>query len=120
MRRLSGLLLVVLVVGIAPGLEPAAWGQARGRRGGQAAPPPAPAPAAEAPANAPAPATVEPFRSAGDRPIDIQHIRLDLKVDLLKKSIDARATLKLRSLRPLTNISLDAVDFEVKNVSLVN
>src|SRR5579871_4442805 len=118
MRRLSGLLLYVLLITVVPQLESAAWGQARGRRGGAAATPPAPA--AETPANPAAAPVLEPLRTAGERPIDIQHIRLDLKVDLPKKSIEARATLKLRSLRPLTNISLDAVDFEVKSVTVLN
>jgi aminopeptidase N len=51
-----------------------------------------------------------------DRPIDIRHIRLDLNVDLPKKTVDGRATLQVRSLRPLASIALDAVDFEVKKV----
>jgi aminopeptidase N len=66
-------------------------------------------------AQTPAP---EVLRTAGDRPIDIQHIRLDLKVDLPKKTIDARAELWVRSLRPVSGISLDAVDFEVQKVTL--
>ena len=114
MHRSISLLIFVLLLS----LEPTAQGQAlRGRRGAQA-PPPQPAPAAAAPATQPA--AVEPFRTAGDRPIDIQHIRLDLKVDLPQKRMDARATLKLRSLRPITNISLDAVDFQVTGVTLVD
>src|SRR5579871_5220360 len=60
----------------------------------------------------------DPLRTAGDRPIDIRHIRLDLKVDLPKKAVDARATLQVRSLRPLAAVALDAVDFEVKRVLL--
>jgi aminopeptidase N len=63
-------------------------------------------------------APTEPFRAAGDRPIDIKHIRLDLKVDLPKKTIDARATLSVKSLRPLSGVSLDAVDFEVQHVHI--
>jgi aminopeptidase N len=62
--------------------------------------------------NAPA----EPLRTPGERPIDIQHMRLDLKVDLPKKTVDARATLSVRSLRKLSSLSLDAVDFEVTRV----
>src|SRR5208283_5750141 len=62
----------------------------------------------------------EPLRTAGDRPIDIQHIRLDLKVDLPKKTVDALATLRFRSLRSIASITLDAVDFEVKKVELGN
>src|SRR2546421_10113782 len=60
----------------------------------------------------------EKLQTAGDRPIDIKHIRLDLTVDLPKKTVDAKATLTVRSLRPISNIDLDAVDFEVKSVSI--
>src|SRR5271165_5506805 len=59
-------------------------------------------------AQAPAP-VAEPLRTAADRPIDIRHIRLDLNVDLPKKTVDALATLQVRSLRRLASISLDAV-----------
>jgi aminopeptidase N len=62
--------------------------------------------------------TAQPLRTAGDRPIDIRHIRLDLRVDLPKRTVDARATLDLCSLRPLSSISLDAVGFSVKAVRL--
>lgn len=64
--------------------------------------------------------TPEPFRTPADRPVDVQHIRLDLKVDLQKKSVDGVATLKIESLQPINHIDLDAVEFEVKKVSLVN
>jgi aminopeptidase N len=70
-------------------------------------------PAAPKQASAP-----EPLRTAGDRPIDIQHIRLDLKVDLPKKNVDAIATLRVKSLRAIQHISLDAVNFEVKKVAV--
>jgi aminopeptidase N len=59
-----------------------------------------------------------PLRTAGDRPVDIRHIRLDLRVDLPKRTVDAQATLQLRTLRPLAAISLDAMEFEVKEVRL--
>jgi aminopeptidase N len=62
-------------------------------------------------------AATEPLRTPGDRPIDIQHVRLDLKVDLPKKTVDARASMSVRSLRKINTITLDAVDFEVKSVS---
>jgi aminopeptidase N len=61
---------------------------------------------------------VEPLRTAADRPFDIQHIRLDLRVDLPIKAAQGRATIQLRSLRPISAISLDAVDFEVSQVTL--
>jgi aminopeptidase N len=59
-----------------------------------------------------------PLRTAGDRPVDIRHIRLDLRVDLPHRTVDARATLQLRSLRPVAAVSLDAVEFEVKEVRI--
>src|SRR5262245_2731559 len=115
MRHLPRILVYLLLAGSVLTLEATARGQAgRGRRGGQT--PRTPAPVAETPASPQV--AVEPLRTAGDRPIDIQHIRLDLKVDLPKKTIDARATLNVRSLRPLSHISLDAVDFEVRGVWL--
>ncbi len=70
-------------------------------------------------AQAPTPAPEAPLRTAGDRPIDIQNIRLDLKVDLPKKSVDAVATIDFVPLRPLASVDLDAVEFEVKSVSLI-
>jgi aminopeptidase N len=63
-------------------------------------------------------APAEPLRTTADRPIDIQHIRLDLRVDLPKKTVEGRATLQVRSLRPIAAISLDAVGFEVSKVTL--
>jgi aminopeptidase N len=60
----------------------------------------------------------EPLRTAGDRPFEIKHIRLDLRVDLAKKTVDARATLDVRALRPIASLSFDAVEFEVRGVSV--
>src|SRR5437588_11457419 len=62
------------------------------------------------------PAAAEPLRTAIDRPIDIRNIRLDMRVDLPKKTVDSQATLQVHSLRPIKSISLDAVGFEVKKV----
>jgi aminopeptidase N len=92
--------------------DQAAWGQLRRRQQ-----PPAAAPQAQTPAAA-APAPVEPLRTAGDRPIDIQHIRLDLRVDLPKKTVDSHAALRFRSLRRISSITLDAMEFEVTKVTL--
>src|SRR5262245_54185913 len=74
--------------------------------------------AAAALAQAPPP-PADPFRAAGDRPIDIRHIRLELRTDLPNKTLDGRAKLEVKSLRPLNSVTLDAVGFEVKAVSLV-
>lgn len=61
-------------------------------------------------------APTEPLRTAADRPVDVQHIRLDFNVDLVNRSVAARATLDLRTLRPIRSLTLDAVDFEVRKV----
>src|SRR5690242_4866315 len=58
----------------------------------------------------------EPLRTAGDRPVDIHHIRLDLNVDLLTRTVDAVETLRLQPTRRLTSFALDAGAFEVKKV----
>jgi aminopeptidase N len=60
----------------------------------------------------------EPLRTAGERPVDIKHIRLDLKVDLPKRTVDAEAFLRFRTFRPTKHVTLDAVGFEVKHVVL--
>jgi aminopeptidase N len=59
-----------------------------------------------------------PLRTAGDRPIDIRHMRLDLRVDLPRQTVDARSSLQVRGMRPLSSVSLDAVEFEVKAVRI--
>src|SRR6516164_2615045 len=64
--------------------------------------------------------TPEPLRTPADRPVDIKHIRLDLKVDLPRKTVDGIATITLETLRAIKSLSLDAVEFEVKKVTLVN
>jgi aminopeptidase N len=50
--------------------------------------------------------------------VDIKHIRLDLRVDLPKKTVGACATLQVRSVRAARHLTLDAVDFEVKRVTV--
>jgi aminopeptidase N len=61
-----------------------------------------------------------PLRTAGDRPLDVRHMRLDLRVDLPHQTVDARSTLQVRALRPLASVELDAVEFEVKAVRIVH
>src|SRR5215831_3633322 len=63
-------------------------------------------------------AAVEPLRTAVDRPFDVQHLRLDLRVDLPNKTVDGVATLRIKSLRGIKHAGLDAVGFEVKKVEL--
>jgi aminopeptidase N len=95
-----------------------------GQRGARRQPPaetaqPAPAAAAQPAQTAAQPAApTEPLRTPGDRPEDIRDIRLDLRVDLHKKAIEGKATLQFRGLRPTRTINLDAVNFEVKQVTL--
>jgi aminopeptidase N len=61
-------------------------------------------------------AAPSPLRSAGDRPVDIRHLKLELDVDLKRKRISGTATLDLVTLRPLTTIRLDAVNHQVTAV----
>jgi aminopeptidase N len=67
-----------------------------------------------------APVPAETLRTAGDRPIDIRHIRLELAVDLKKKSVEGKAILDVHTLRDLRSFALDAVDFEVRSVSVTD
>jgi len=59
----------------------------------------------------------EPRRTAGDRPIDIEHIRLDLEVSLEQKMIAGTATIDFTFLRPAQVVQLDAVGHEVSRVT---
>jgi aminopeptidase N len=58
-----------------------------------------------------------PPHYAADRPLEMQHIRLDLTVDLVEKRVAATATLRMTPLRPVTSVKLDAVDFETRRVA---
>jgi aminopeptidase N len=60
---------------------------------------------------------LEPLRTASDRLINIDSIRLNLRVDLGKKTVESKATIAFRSVRPTRTVSLDAVDFEIKHVA---
>ncbi len=131
MRRTRGLrsLLVVAVCACCLAIpESSGFGQPLGRGRRQAPPanaaqPPAAAGPARAPDTGPAAAgqavaPVEPLRTAGDRPVNIRDIRLDLRVDLHKKAVESKATIQFRGVRPTQGVSLDAVGFEVKQVTL--
>ncbi len=109
MRRFHCFASLAILVGLVCLPECYVRGQPRTRQ----------APPAARPETAPA-APVEPLRMAGDRPIDIQHIRLDLRVDLPKKTVDAKATIQFRTLRPIAAITLDAGAFEVLKVAMVS
>jgi aminopeptidase N len=53
------------------------------------------------------------LKTAPDRPVDVNHLRLDLKIDLAGKAVDSRATLQVTVLRDSPVIALDAVNFQV-------
>jgi aminopeptidase N len=113
-------MLSVLALGaiLMTSADRAAWAQAS-RRNRAPADQPAAVPAAPAPAAPAAPAPpLEPLRTAGQRPIDIRDIRLDLRVDMDKKTVDAEATLRFRALRSSKTIRLDAGDFKITKVTL--
>ncbi|HVK11355.1 MAG TPA: M1 family aminopeptidase [Gemmataceae bacterium] len=63
-------------------------------------------------------APAEPLRTAGGSPLDVLHLRLDVAVDLPKKSATAVAWLKVAALVPTERFSLDAVGFAVTAVDL--
>jgi aminopeptidase N len=63
-------------------------------------------------------APADPLRTAADRPVDVRHIRLELKVDLPKKTVDGVAYLRFGTLLPVRSLALDAVGFEVNSVLL--
>ncbi|MEK6644145.1 MAG: M1 family metallopeptidase [Planctomycetota bacterium] len=54
-----------------------------------------------------------------DRPLDLTHLKLDLRVDLKKKTAGGAATLDLTALRDAETITLNAVDFDVSEVKLL-
>lgn len=62
----------------------------------------------------------DPIHFAKDRPLDMQHIRLAINVDLIKKHVDVTASLDMTALRDVSNIRLNAVDFNVIQISLTN
>lgn len=61
-------------------------------------------------------ATAQKLNFPPDRPAEMQHIRLDLDVDLPKKRVQSVATLKMKASAPTSTITLDAVDLDVKSV----
>lgn len=63
-------------------------------------------------------ATNEPLRTATDRKVNIRNIKLELRVDLEKKTVVSQASIQFQAMRPTRTLSLDAVGFEVKKVML--
>lgn len=68
--------------------------------------------------DAKAPPSTEPVRFAADRPVDVKHIALDLRVDVPAKRVEGSATIDLVALREVSSVRFDAVDFAVTNVTL--
>lgn len=64
------------------------------------------------------PTSVEPLRTAGEQPVNVRNLRLDLKVDLPGKTVQAKATLSFTPLRKLASVTLDAEGFQVEKVEL--
>lgn len=58
----------------------------------------------------------EPLQTAKDRLVDVKHIKLELKVDLDKQSVDGLATLDYVGIQETSYVVLDAVDFQVRSV----
>jgi aminopeptidase N len=58
----------------------------------------------------------EAYRAPADRPIDIQHIRLDLDVSLKNQSVSGTALIDFLPNRDGSSFSLDAVDLQVSQV----
>jgi aminopeptidase N len=52
--------------------------------------------------------------------MDIRDIRLDLKVDVQKKTVDGEATIQLRDKQPTQSVRLNAVGFEIQEVTLAS
>ncbi|MBX3394640.1 MAG: HEAT repeat domain-containing protein [Phycisphaerae bacterium] len=59
----------------------------------------------------------EQLKFAKERPFDIEHIKLDLYLELPQKFVRSRATIKGHALRPLERITLDAVGFNDVSVA---
>jgi aminopeptidase N len=54
---------------------------------------------------------------APDRTVDITHVALDITPDFARRSLDGRATLRLKPLaRPATELRLDAVELQIHSV----
>jgi aminopeptidase N len=58
----------------------------------------------------------EPLRTTADRRIDIQHIRLDLSLDLEAQSLEGTAQIDFTVLQPGRQVMLDAVDHDVSGI----
>lgn len=71
---------------------------------------------AQPPEKNPVATPTEPLRTASDRKVDIRNIRLDLRVDVEKKTVVSQASIAFQTKLPTQTLNLDAVGFEVKKV----
>src|SRR5262249_48044654 len=58
----------------------------------------------------------EEVKTAVDHPFDVDNLRLDLDVDLAHKTIEGRATLRVKARRAITRVRLDGVALQVSKV----
>jgi len=65
-----------------------------------------------------APPSTDPQHFATDRPFDIKHIALDMKVEVPAKHVDSTATIDLVALRDGKSVKFDATGFDVKKVTV--
>src|SRR5262245_4688465 len=63
-------------------------------------------------------APAEPFRTPGERPVDVHHVKLVLKVSLEEQQIAGTAFLEVTPFRNLTSLRLDAVGHEVRAIKV--
>lgn len=64
------------------------------------------------------PALAQELKFAKGRPVDLQHLKLELDVDLKKRAIKGKALWRLAVLRDCTEIQFNAIDFKVSEVKL--
>jgi aminopeptidase N len=62
--------------------------------------------------------TAQELKFAKGRPVDLQHLKLELDVDLKKRTVKGRAHWRLAVLQATTELRFDAVDFEVSGVKI--
>ena len=60
----------------------------------------------------------DPIHFPAERPLDIKHIRLDMRVGLKDKTVTSRATVDAVALRRLETLGFDAVGFETSKVAV--
>ncbi len=60
----------------------------------------------------------DPLHFPVDRPVDIKHMKFDLRIDIPDKSASGTATIDLTALRDINAVRFDAVDFRVAGVTV--